>query len=115
MQLAFTLYIHNVGYTSPYNERPMQLIMRNKNGKEFVFAIDTDIRKLYKGLHSLTVKIVTDALMNSGDYDLFLNLPDADQSLSNRFEYSIRFANENMWEGASGYNNLPERVTITGK
>jgi hypothetical protein len=46
MQLAFTLAIENVGYASPYNARPVELIMRKKTvNKEFVFSIDTDIRK----------------------------------------------------------------------
>ena len=48
MQLSFTLNIENVGYASPYNARPVELIMRNKTtNKEFVFTIDTDVRKWY--------------------------------------------------------------------
>ena len=50
--------------------------------------------------------------MPAGNYDLFLFLPDAYKSLSNRTEYAIRFANENMWETATGYNNLNKTIAV---
>src|SRR3954470_22540915 len=91
MQLSFTLNINNVGYASPYNARPVQLIMRNKSTKEeFVFNVDTDIRKWYSGLTSITVKIITQNDMPAGNYDLFLNMPDACTSLSSNPAYSIQ-------------------------
>jgi hypothetical protein len=113
MQLAFILNLENVGYASPYNARPVKLIMRNKNNsREFVFDIDTDIRKWYTGNVSVEVKLITDAAMPAGDYELYLFMPDAYKSLAQRPEYAIRLANENMWDHATGYNNLSETVTI---
>ena len=113
MQLPFTLNIENVGYASPYNARPAQLIMRNKStNKEFVFTIDTDVRKWYSGNNTINAKIITDNNMPAGDYDLFLNLPDAYQSLQNKSEYSIRLANANMWNEATGYNDLNITIKI---
>ena len=61
---------------------------------------------------SVEAKIITDATMPAGDYDLYLFMPDAYKSLAQRPEYAIRFANENMWDDATGYNNLNETVTI---
>jgi hypothetical protein len=113
VQLSFTLDINNVGYASPYNARPMQLIMRNEATKEeFVFNVDTDIRKWYSGLSSITIKIVTQNNMAAGNYDLLLNMPDAYTSLSSNPAYSIRLANENVWEEATGYNSLNKVITI---
>jgi hypothetical protein len=113
MQLSFTLNIENVGYASPYNARPVQLIMRNQSTKEeFVYTIDTDIRKWYSGLSSITVKIITQNNMPSGNYDLLLNLPDAYSSLSSNPAYSIRFANANTWESTTGYNALNKSIAI---
>ena len=113
MQLSFTLNIENIGYASPYNARPAQLIMRNKStNKEFLFTIDTDVRKWYSGNNTITAKIITDNTMPAGDYNLFLFLPDAAESLSKRSEYAIRFANENMWNVTNGYNDLNETITI---
>jgi hypothetical protein len=50
--------------------------------------------------------------MPAGNYDLFLFLPDAAESLSQKSEYAIRFANENVWEEATGYNNLNAAVKV---
>ncbi|MBV9961747.1 MAG: DUF4832 domain-containing protein [Parafilimonas sp.] len=113
MQLSFTLNIENVGYASPYNARPVELIMRNQlTKKEFVFTINTDVRKWYPGNNIINAKIIADNNMPAGQYELFLFLPDAAQSLSQRSEYAIRFANENMWDAATGYNNLNEVIEI---
>ena len=113
MQLACTLNIENVGYASPYNARPLQLIMRNKNNKqEFVFTIDADVRKWFTGLNTVNVKLVTESNMPAGEYELFLFLPDPYESIAKRPEYALRFANENMWEETTGYNNLQQVITI---
>jgi hypothetical protein len=47
-----------------------------------------------------------------GNYDLYLHLPDNYPSLSNRPEYAIQFANENVWDNVTGYNSLNHTVTI---
>lgn len=113
MQLSFTLDIQNVGYSSPYNARPVQVIMRNKSTKkEFSFAVDTDVRRWFTGLSTINVKVVTDNTMPAGDYDLFLFLPDAAESLAERPEYVIRLANENVWEEPTGYNNLNKIISV---
>lgn len=113
MQFSFTLNIENVGYASPYNPRPAELIMRNKStNKEFVFIINSDVRKWYSGNNTINAKIITDNTMPAGDYDLFLFMPDAAESLSNRSEYAIRVANENVWEATTGYNDLHKTISI---
>lgn len=113
MQLSFALNIENIGYASPYNQRPVQLIMRNKKDtQELVFPIDADVRKWFSGLHSINVKLITDNNMPAGDYELFLFLPDSYESIAKRPEYAIRFANEGTWEASTGYNSLNRTITI---
>lgn len=46
----------------------------------------------------------------TGTYALLLDLPDP--QLSSRPEYSIRLANENVWEAATGLNSLLHTVTV---
>jgi len=46
----------------------------------------------------------------AGKYQLYLNLPDPYASLHDDPRYSIRLANENMWDYKTGYNYL---TTIT--
>jgi hypothetical protein len=56
--------------------------------------------------------VVTENDMPAGSYALFLNMPDASEKLSQRPEYSIRLANENAWEAATGYNALNATISI---
>jgi hypothetical protein len=44
--------------------------------------------------------------LKKGNYDLLLALPDQYSTLSQRPEYSIRLANEKVWEEKTGYNKL---------
>ncbi|HYD97129.1 MAG TPA: hypothetical protein VEC01_17505, partial [Noviherbaspirillum sp.] len=42
-----------------------------------------------------------------------LNLPDPAPSLRGRPDFSIRFANEDTWEAATGFNRLNHIVRIS--
>ena len=46
----------------------------------------------------------------SGEYTLWLNLPDPCQTLRGNPAFSIRLANEDVWDENTGYNKL---LTIT--
>ncbi|MBO6059642.1 MAG: DUF4832 domain-containing protein, partial [Bacteroidaceae bacterium] len=48
--------------------------------------------------------------MEPGEYRFYLNLPDPYASLHDDPRFSIRLANENMWDYKTGYNYL---TTIT--
>lgn len=48
-----------------------------------------------------------------GAYELFLNLPDPYPSLHDRPEYSLRLANEGIWETSSAFNHLGHTVNIS--
>jgi hypothetical protein len=112
-QLSFALNLENIGYTSPYNERPVMLIMRSTSGSNvYSYEISTDIRKWYSGTVKLDVKIITDVAMIKGKYDLFLYMPDKYSSIAHRPEYAIRLANNDVWEEATGYNKLNTAITI---
>jgi hypothetical protein len=44
--------------------------------------------------------------MAPGEYALYLNLPDQAETLQKNPDYSIRLANEKVWEDTTGYNHL---------
>ena len=50
--------------------------------------------------------------MPNGEYQVLLNLPDPTTSLHNRPEYSIRLANQDVWEASTGYNSLLQKVIV---
>ncbi len=111
--ISFTLNIENVGYASPYNERPVRLILKNKtNGNLTTLLVKTDIRKWFTGQIDLQQKLALPANLVAGDYELYLNLPDAAASIASRPEYSIRLANDNIWETETGYNKLNATIRI---
>lgn len=111
--LDVTINIENVGYASPFNDRPVQLILRNQGtGKVSAINFNTDVRKWYSGTVSLIDKLVLPSDLMAGTYDLLFNLPDKFPSISARPEYSIRMANTNTWEPTTGYNSLNASVII---
>lgn len=111
--ISLMLNIDNVGYASPFNARPVQLILKNKStGKVTAIAFNTDIRKWYTGSIKLEDKLTLPAGMDAGTYDVLLNMPDAAASISTRPEYSIQLANKGLWDAATGYNKLNATIEL---
>ena len=112
--ISFTINLSNVGFAALYNPRTVYLILRNSNtNQEFPFALSTNTRFWSGGSQqTITETITLPSNMASGNYKLFLKLPDSNTALSSRPEYSIQFANINTWESNTGYNNLLHTMTI---
>ncbi len=109
----FSINLENKGYASPFNARPLKLIMRKENSaEEFVFDLPDDVSKWYTGTAKINASVPISSIMAKGSYELFLFLPDKYGSIAKRPEYAIRLANENSWEANTGYNKLMTTVTI---
>jgi Domain of unknown function (DUF4832)/Domain of unknown function (DUF4874) len=110
--LAINLRMTNDGFAGLYNQRNMELVLRNKsNSQETRLSVNPgeDIRLFMPAsgeTKDMTLRVSLPGGMSSGNYDVFLNLPDPNSSLNRRASYSIRLANTNMWESWSGYNKL---------
>lgn len=107
-RLQMSLEIANEGFATPFNPRPVQLVLR-AHGTQTVYtvALNSDPRRWTAGqTTTITVDAPLPANLPAGDYDLLLHLPDAASGLSSRPEYAIRLANQNTWEASTGYNNL---------
>lgn len=106
--------IANDGWASPYNPRSLEVILRNRQtGKEYYLPVNNDPRMWMPG-ETKIVKIVggIPQSMPFGEYQVLLNLPDPTPNLSNRPEYSIRIANQNVWEETTGYNSLLTNIVV---
>ncbi len=111
--MALTINLTNKGYASPYNARPVQLLLRKVGAQDVVvLPINTDVRKWYPGTISLETSVSIPSNLAGGEYELLMNLPDAYESIANRPEYSIRLANNNVWEETTGYNKLNHKITV---
>ncbi len=111
--LSVKIDLENVGYASPFKARPVMLILRNKStDEEYEFAFDTDIRKWFTGSLTLDGSFELDSDLEKGEYEMFINFPDKSESISSRFEYSIRLANTEVWEESTGFNKLNHTLSI---
>lgn len=111
--LAIQLFLENKGFASPFNPRPVQLILRNRQtGKTTSFTFNTAIQKWFPGKIALKQQFKLPTGFPAGDYDMLINLPDGYSSLSKNPLYSIHLANENVWEPASGFNSLHHIIHV---
>ncbi len=120
-QLPMSIDIRNVGYASPYNPRGLELVLRAKtNGQvtrlSFLKAKDANLDPRFwlpeRGEISLKATVVLPKTLATGMYEVLLNLPDPKPSLESRAEYSIRLANQNIWEATTGFNALKTTLEI---
>ncbi len=104
--------LRNTGFGHLANERRSYIIYRNVDtGDETSLQIDGDARLWLKGTtYSITQNI---PVLPAGTYDLFLHLPDVHHDVMGLDErYSVRFANQDVWEPETGYNKLFLQLTV---
>lgn len=107
-QFDAQLAIRNKGFAAPANKRDLELVFVSVDDptRKFVYPQTEDPRFWMAGeLHKCTLSCTLDPAMQ-GEYMLYLNLPDPYPSLHDNPLYSIRLANENVWEEETGYNYL---------
>jgi hypothetical protein len=107
--MQVVLRIKNSGFAAPVNPRAVELVFVDGNGKKTVFELNhIDPRFWFANKTAVineTVKIPADA---SGLCTLYLNLPDPKPTLHDNPDFSIRLANEGVWESETGYNKVFE-------
>jgi hypothetical protein len=114
--LVFNLSIRNDGYATPYNTRDLEIVFRAKaNGTITRFKLNDDPRKWLPENGDITIHASISFPSNFplGDYEMMLNLPDPAAALNTKPAYSIRLANMDVWEPATGYNSLMRTITIS--
>ena len=102
------LTLRNDGFAALANPRDVELV--------FVGTADPSDKHVYRQnidprfwMPSETTVVTLEAQLDGsmvGEYDVYLNLPDPYDTLHDNPAFSIRLANENMWEEETGYNYL---------
>ncbi|MEV6495073.1 DUF4832 domain-containing protein, partial [Actinoplanes sp. NPDC051633] len=109
-KLPVTITIRNDGWAAPFNARAVNLVLRGQNGTHRI-ALNADPRTWAAGATTTLRQTITlPKQIAAGRYQLLLELPDP--LLRNRPEYSIRTANEGLWDAATGLNDLRAEVTV---
>lgn len=105
--MNIVLQIKNTGFAAPMNGRGFELILVDGNGKKTVYTFeDVDPRYWFAGRTvniDKLVKIPEDA---AGKCTLYLNLPDPKPTLHDNPLFSIRLANDDVWNETEGYNKI---------
>lgn len=99
------LRVRNEGFAAPFNARPVELTLRSGT-TEFTARLDTDVRRLLPGEHVIEARVRVPATVAIGSTTLSLRLPSAVESLAGTPAFSIRLANEDVWQAAEGENLL---------
>jgi hypothetical protein len=111
-RLHVDLTVRNSGFTSPYQKRPVQLVLVGDN-HTYRLALPADPRRWAPAQDS---RIRTDVALpdwvQPGTYHLALALPSASADLAHRADYAIRTANVGTWNAANGWNELGVTVRV---
>lgn len=113
--IAVAFNIVNTGFAALYNERPVQLILRNvSTGAVIRLPLNADPRRWLPGSTiRVSQSVVLPSTIPAGTYAMLLALPDAASGLSTRPEYSIQLANTGIWEDSTGFNNLKANLVVS--
>ena len=103
--LSVNIVIENVGFARLVLPRDAVLMLRNtSDGNLYPFRLNSDPRT-WEGEMIISQVFDLSSIPN-GTYSAHLSLADANSGLATRPEYSIRFANNNVWNSQQGYNDL---------
>ena len=107
---SIDIKLKNAGFASMINPRDLEFIVASASDpqEKYVIATDFDPRvwkggKEYRYQTSITLPSELEA---GEEYRLYMNLPDPTETLHDNPLFSIRLANENVWDEATGYNLL---------
>ncbi len=101
--LDLTVELENSGFSSLKNPRPVYLVLEGDSHFETLLPIDPRFW-LSGATSSFSIRLRIPANAPEGKYQVALWLPDAYPSLQGNPQYSVRFANEDVWEQETGYN-----------
>ncbi len=113
-EFTLNLNLVNKGFASPYNPRNLELILRDNTNKIQYRVVTTEDPRYWLSGDSVNIEISAGIMdtMPEGNYELLMHLADPQKALHNRSAYSIRLANENLWEDSTGFNSLNHFVQI---
>jgi hypothetical protein len=111
------IILKNLGYAPLFNPRLVELVLRDTVSGD-IYKVNTGIDPRFwkpsaESVIDTVVGIPGD--MPEGGYELLLNLPDPEELIYNIPAYSIRLANENVWEPTTGYNKLNIKINIDSR
>lgn len=103
--MRVVLNISNAGFASVMNPRDAELVLTDRNGDVLAtWPLESDPRFWMGGTNIVVDQNIDLPEDASGSCTLWLNLPDPDYRTNPL--YSIRLANEDMWDDETGFNKI---------
>ena len=107
--MTVALQIRNTGFAAPMNGRGFEIILVDGSGNKTVYDFDdVDPRYWFAGRTVNIEKAIAIPSDASGNCTLYLNLPDPKPTLHDNSRFSIRLANDGIWDEELGYNKVME-------
>ena len=106
------IHLRNDGYAPLYNQRTAYLVLKN-NSHTYSLPLNSDPRRWRPGHTFITEQEFIPAEVEEGAYHLYLWMPDQYESIKHDPRFAVRFANINVWEANTGYNDLGASITIS--
>lgn len=101
------LTLRNDGFAPAQNPRDAELVLTDASGKVLeTWDLESDPRYWMPAQQTVVDRKLTLPAGISGSVTLYLNLPDPCANLHDNPLYSIRLANEGVWDETTGYNKL---------
>lgn len=114
--LTVTTVMRNDGFGKVYNPRPIDIVLRNvTTGESRTIRAVSDARAMFPlggEVRTIQLSVNLPAELAQGDYEVSLRLPDASASLASDPRYSVRFANNGLWDATAGLNRLNLTTSI---
>ena len=101
--------VKNSGFAAPANPRHIELVLVDGNGKKTVYEFkDVDMRYWFANETVTVDKVIALPKDASGNCTLYLNMSDPKATLHDNPLFSIRLANDGVWNEKTGYNKIAE-------
>ncbi|MEM8946305.1 MAG: DUF4832 domain-containing protein [Planctomycetota bacterium] len=115
-KFSFSLMLKNTGWAAPINDRDVFLVAKRDDlRQEYRAKLDVNPRTwLPNQTVDLSGFLGVPKDMPFGEYRLYLSLPDPAPQLAGRKEYSIRLANNGLWDDQEGTNVLHHKISVNG-
>jgi hypothetical protein len=112
--LHLDVNLANYGYAAPSNPRPVYAVIDGNGQRYDQLLSGLDPRLWGAGQTiSFSVDIPLPTVITAGTYRLSLWLPDPAVNLRGDPLYSIRMANQGIWDATNGFNVITQTLSIS--
>ena len=110
-QYKIDIAMTNKGYAPLYNYKKTRFVLKNTTTNT-LYPIDlaVDLRNCKPNAAFKITETISLTGIPAGTYDAYLQISDKAPALQDRVEYSVRLANNDVWE--NGLNDLIHRLTV---